>query len=321
MAAVSLGSTAYAMYGNTVLQDTAGMAAEAEKGASEAAVAASNEASAQVTADLAAGQGGSDLVQTGASISGTAGVNTSNFISAGSAAAGGSTPEALGQATSVVDPLNPQANLAMTQSNAATTNAVGTNANAAVNPGAGAPAGGGSMPGGPQNPMAPVTSGAEGSAPTGASAGAPPGGSMGGAAQAADSSPAGAAAAADSSGAAAPAAGAPTAPGTGGFLDKAMKFADTKGGAAAIQGAGSMLGGIGQGMMQKSAMEDQIRAQQWAGRTYMDPQAQAQLAGAAATPITVPSGYLQRAQALRAMLNNSAIAGPGAAPAPAAYKG
>lgn len=322
MAAVSLGSTAYAMFGSSALQTaeaSSAMTAQAEQGATEAAVGASNEAAAQVTADLAAGTGGNDLIQTGASISGTAGVNTSSFVSAGSAAAGGTTPQALGQATSVIDPLNPQANLAMTQSNEAAQAAVGTNANAAVNPTGGAPAAptgspGGSMAGGPGNPQAPVYSGAEGTAPTGAM---PPQPGAPGAAPAAAAAPG----AADASAAAAPAAPGATAPAGGGWLDKAKAFADTKGGAAVIQGVGSALGGVGQGMMQKSALEDQVRAQQWAGRTYMDPQAQAQLAGAAATPITVPSGYLQRAQALRAMLNNSAVTGPGAGAAPVAYKG
>jgi hypothetical protein len=323
MAAVSLGSTAYAMFGSSVLQSaetSAAMTAQAEQGATEAAVGASNAASAQVTADLAAGTGGSDLVQTGASISGAAGVNTASFVSAESAAAGGSTAQALGQATSVVDPLNPEANLAMTQSNEAATNAVGANANAAVNPGAGAPAStpdGGSMGLGRGNPGAQVYSGAEGNAPTGASA--PDAAGPGAPAPTPASAVApGASDAASSTGAPA---GAAAPPSNGGFLSTAAKFADTKGGAAAIQGVGSMLGGIGQGMAQKSAMEDQIRAQQWAGRTYMDPQAQAQLQGAAAAPITVPSGYLQRAQALRAMLNNSAVTGPGAPPAPVAYKG
>lgn len=318
MAAVSLGSTAYAMFGSSILNDSLTAAQNAEAmgqaealGSAQAAASATSDAAQQVTSDLAAA-GGSDLIPTGASISGTAGVNTSNFVSAASAGVGGTTPQALGTAQSVVDPLNPEANLAMTQSNQAAQAAVNPGANAAVDPSA---AGGGSASIGPKAPGAQVYSGAEGGAPTGASA-PPPGAS-------APTAGAAAPGAANAGAAAAPGAapGAAPASGSGGFLDKASKFLDTKGGAAAVQGVGSMLGGIGQGMEQKSAMEDQIRAQQWAGRTYMDPQAQAQLAGAAASPITVPSGYLQRAQALRSMLNNSAVTGAGAPPAPVPFRG
>jgi hypothetical protein len=74
-----------------------------------------------------------------------------------------------------------------------------------------------------------------------------------------------------------------------------------------------MLGGIGQGISQKQSMQEQIAAMQWADRSFSDPKQAAQLTSAAAQPITVPQGYLQRAQALRSMTPSSSPQ-PAAAP-------
>jgi hypothetical protein len=108
-------------------------------------------------------------------------------------------------------------------------------------------------------------------------------------------------------------AGAPGAPQSGGWLDKAMKFADTKGGAAAITAGGQMLGGMGAGIGNQAAMEKQIAAQQWATRSYADPRQAGALEASAAAPINMPSGYLARAQALRSMMGST---GPQAITAP-----
>lgn len=102
--------------------------------------------------------------------------------------------------------------------------------------------------------------------------------------------------------------------GVGGFLSKAM---DSKGGAALIQGAGSMIGGIGAGIAQKQAVEDQLKAQEWGNAQWQQPGQVAALQSAAAKPITVPQGYLQRAAMVKTMLSGS----NGVQPLPAASPG
>lgn len=97
-----------------------------------------------------------------------------------------------------------------------------------------------------------------------------------------------------------------------GMLGKAL---DTKGGAAAITGIGSAIGGIGQGIAQKQAIEDQLKAQEWGNQQWQQPGQVANLMSASARPITVPQGYLQRAQQVRSMMNS------GVAPLPAASPG
>lgn len=77
-------------------------------------------------------------------------------------------------------------------------------------------------------------------------------------------------------------------------------------GSALLQAGGNLVGGVGQGIEQKQAMEQAAAAQQYATRSY----------GGATPPgqnITVPQGYLARAQALKGMLGQTA----GIAPAPA----
>ena len=301
MAAVSLGSTAYAMYGQSVLAGadaTAAAATQAQLPALEAgANAAGNTAgAAAVDADLTAGvAGGGDLVPTGSMIAGASGTQVNSFVSAGSAIAGGTTaPAATGVGTVSAD-ANGMPTIAGNESTTANM-AMGQQEQATA--GAGNPTGGAGPS--PHAPGAPMTSGAEGTAPTGANA---PNVNTGAETAPGDTAPGDAM---KGPGFNVPdSAEAPEAPSQGGFLDKAASILNSKGGAAAVQGAGQMLGGIGGGMAQKAAMEDQIRAQQYAGKTYQNPQAQAQLAHAASAPITVPSGYLQRAQQLRSMLGQT----------------
>jgi hypothetical protein len=90
---------------------------------------------------------------------------------------------------------------------------------------------------------------------------------------------------------------------------------NTKGGAAAIQGGLSAVGGLGSGMMQQSAMQKQIAAQQWGNAQWQDPNQVAQFEAAAAQPITVPTGYLQRAQQIRSMMAGG-VPTPGGGPVP-----
>ena len=90
---------------------------------------------------------------------------------------------------------------------------------------------------------------------------------------------------------------------------------NTKGGAAAIQGGLSAVGGLGSGMMQQSAMEKQIAAQQWGNAQWQDPNQVAQFEAAAAQPITVPTGYLQRAQQIRSMMAGG-VPTPSSGPVP-----
>ena len=110
--------------------------------------------------------------------------------------------------------------------------------------------------------------------------------------------------------------GAPgAAPGAGGgMLKTAGDIAKTPG---ALQGIGSLLGGIGQGISQKQATEDAIMAQQWGNLQWQNPAQISQLEHAAAAPVTVPQGYLQRAQAVRNMMGSNVGPQPTSAGTPA----
>lgn len=99
--------------------------------------------------------------------------------------------------------------------------------------------------------------------------------------------------------------------GISGFLSSAM---NSKGGAAMIEAGGHALGGIGQGIAQKQAMEDQLKAAQWGNMQWQNPGQVANMEAAAAKPITVPQGYLQRAQAARSLTNAGVQPLPAAAP-------
>lgn len=97
----------------------------------------------------------------------------------------------------------------------------------------------------------------------------------------------------------------------GGMLSSAM------GTPGMMQGVGSMIGGIGAGIAQKQAMEDQVRAQQWGNMQWQNQGQVASMQSAAAKPITVPQGYLQRAQQVRTLMSG----GQGMQPLPTAQPG
>lgn len=65
---------------------------------------------------------------------------------------------------------------------------------------------------------------------------------------------------------------------------------------------GQLLSGLAGGMSQQKQLQEMLAAQQWGNEQWTDPQQLSQLQGAAAAPITVPSGYLQRAAAVRNLM-------------------
>ena len=98
------------------------------------------------------------------------------------------------------------------------------------------------------------------------------------------------------------AAGATPATGIKGLLGKA--------GDALSSPTGMMMGasaasGLAQGIMGQKASEQAIAAQQWPNLQWNDPTKTAGVTAAAAAPITVPQGYLNRAAAVRQMMNGS----------------
>lgn len=280
MSAVSLGSLAYGLYGSMAASEAASAGANTSTVASQVAA---SDASAQAAggAQLAAG----DQFPTPSAINVAAGSDVNAGVTAQSAAAGGATPGQVMQAPQL------QANGSQISAAQATTNAqasVSPGANAAVNPTAGA------APLGQNGVSADQGLGA----PTGFTPSPDLAGSQYNAAHGLDAGATGPAVDTSGSG--------------GGMMSKLFP-ANSMGpspGAAGLQAAGSLLGGLGQGIEQKQAMEQQAAAQQWASRTY-----------SGATPpgqnITVPQGYLQRAQALKSMLGQTAGVNPAPTPAPA----
>ena len=99
----------------------------------------------------------------------------------------------------------------------------------------------------------------------------------------------------------------------GGYLSNMLNNPKVQ--AAAVQGGLSAIGGLGSGMMQQSAMQKQIAAQQWGNAQWQDPNQVAQFEAAAAQPITVPTGYLQRAQQIRSMMSGG-VPTPSSGPVP-----
>jgi hypothetical protein len=88
--------------------------------------------------------------------------------------------------------------------------------------------------------------------------------------------------------------------------------------AALLTAGGSALGGLGQGIAQKQAMEEQIRASQWANNRWTTPSLSGAAANASLGQINAPAGYLQRAAATRGLMANSTVpyAPPTAGPVP-----
>jgi hypothetical protein len=112
-----------------------------------------------------------------------------------------------------------------------------------------------------------------------------------------------------------PAAAQPTSGGLGGMLKGALSGAG--GGStgispmsAGIQAGGQIIAGVGSGIAQNEAIEKQIAAQQWGNLQWQNQSQVDQLQAAAAQPITVPQGYLQRAQAVKGMVAGNSGLGP-----------
>ena len=317
MMAASLGSTAYAMFGQSALQSAGTELSNtvADQASEAAGQAGASSAGNMVEANQAAADASGSLAKTGVSFSNSVGVNTAAFPDASTAAYNGAPMTEMTGSTAVSDNISPQANLAQTQALNADRGAV-AQASGQSMPGMGegapssyngsAPAGNTGQPTGnfgttPPQGAAPPDSLA---APTGPNAptmpsSGPPSPDLEGASYAqAHGMPYGNpdAAATDTSG--------------GGFGSNLLKFANTKLGQSAIQGAGSAIGGLGQGMMQEAAMNKQLNFLREPNQSFGGPAGQ-QVLAASQSPITVPSGYLQRAQALKQMLGSN---GAGAVP-------
>jgi len=79
--------------------------------------------------------------------------------------------------------------------------------------------------------------------------------------------------------------------------------------AGVAQGGFGLLSGVGKGMMESKAIRDQTAASQAAMNSWGNPTFTAGVENAVSQPSTVPMGYLQRAQALRAMLGSASTGG------------
>lgn len=83
--------------------------------------------------------------------------------------------------------------------------------------------------------------------------------------------------------------------------------------------AGQAVSGWAQGKAQENINQRQLAAQQWGNTQWMDPNQVSQMQAAAAAPVNVPMGYLNRAAAVRNLMNSGTTqtAPLQAAPAPA----
>lgn len=88
-----------------------------------------------------------------------------------------------------------------------------------------------------------------------------------------------------------------------GMLGKAGEYIGKNPGLATV--AGNALSGMASGAAQQKMMEENIAAQQWGNMQWQDPTQVAKLNAAAAQPIGVPVGYLNRAAAVRNLMNTS----------------
>ena len=96
----------------------------------------------------------------------------------------------------------------------------------------------------------------------------------------------------------------PPSTGVGGMLSNAVgKVGSYIGNNPGVAVAGGQaLSGLAQGAAAEKTMQEQLAAQQWGNLQWQNPAEVSQLQSAAAQPITVPQGYLQRAQAVRGMM-------------------
>jgi hypothetical protein len=107
---------------------------------------------------------------------------------------------------------------------------------------------------------------------------------------------------------------APSAGGGGGILSNAANWmeANPKTAAAGLQVGGSLVSGAMNSMSQQKQIEEMIQAENWGNLQWQNQSQVDQLQAAAAKPITVPTGYLQRAAAVKNLVN-----GGGSSPQPA----
>ena len=309
--AVGLGATAYAMFGQGVL--AAGQVTEDTQMADVASTATGGETSA-----VAASAAGDANIPTGSAFASNNGASINGLATPPSAGTTGSEAGALNAApTTGAGALSPQGSQFAPANNVSSTELATTAQPAGVGNGVGSEninaeeAGGNGLPqsAATANPVA-----ADQSAAAGGSQGAP-GGPGGG-------PPLGTVSGTNPDGTPLLYNGAPAPVGApagsasnGGAFSKLFGGGGGNGfgispGAAAIQAGGSLVGGLGQGIMSKQAMQDQINAAQWAQRTYLNPTASAGVTGAAGGQTAVPNGYLARAAALRAMLNQPSNVAP-----------
>jgi len=282
MTAASLGATAYAMFGTDALQTSVTemnneVASDVDKmGAAQMAQAT------QDSANLST----ADLVRTGVSFSDSTGVNTAMFPDQATASYNGVPQTKLTGASAAADPINPQANLSQTQQ---------LQADQIPPESTGPTPGPQSATGAQSTAGSPQVAGANAAVPPEATGPTPDasGGQVPPLKNAMDVNIA--------------------SPGTAPSIwDKlaANKFLNSKFGSSAVMGAGSAIGGIGQGILQQAAMDKQIAAWQEPNRSFGSSAGQGVIAASQA-PITVPNGYLQRAAALKGMLSSG---GAGAVP-------
>jgi trimeric autotransporter adhesin len=305
MGAVALGSTAYSLFGNAAQGATAAgnVAANATT-----ANAASQAASMGTDINAAGASSQVALTENGFTISNGATNDMSALADANpeASAASGLTPGAInyannsaiasGQGTSVGAQIDPaQAAQAAQQATQSTQQAVqsgtgmvgGQQTSAAGSGNTGLTGGNSVNTGGAQQAVASQTP-----APGNPGGPVPPGGGQ-------DITAAQMNAA---EGATAPASGLPNS--QGGLLNSALgaakSVATTPG---ALQGIGSVLSGAAGGASQQKQIEEMIQAQQWGNLQWQNQSQVNQLQAAAAAPITVPQGYLQRAQQVQGLMS------------------
>lgn len=102
----------------------------------------------------------------------------------------------------------------------------------------------------------------------------------------------------------------PVAPASQGGPPSAASGLLSKAGAALSSPAGMIMGGnalsgLASGIANQKTIQEQIAAQQWGNMQWQQPGQVAQLQAAAAAPINVPAGYLNRAAAVRNLMNGS----------------
>lgn len=95
-----------------------------------------------------------------------------------------------------------------------------------------------------------------------------------------------------------------------GILSRGMDIAEKHPGMLTM--AGNALSGMAKGAADQKMMQEQIAAQQWGNMQWMDKGQVGNMQNAAGAPISMPGGYLARAQAVRNMVNpqNTPISAP-----------